>query len=181
MFIILYEHKLLTGIILFFLLSSIICQIAAGVIYQNMISQTDNMSDTKNKTLNQCKEKYAGYYKLNGKMVNTDVFVDRFLQGICLLKIHLSHLPHISGQFMMLSVLVTGISVCFSLAADQYSGIISVFFNFRNCGYTGKKTDIKDKFNRLSGKSLRPQAGDGKGKCHGGRDKEEGKICKGIV
>lgn len=119
MFIILYEHKLLTGIILFFLLSSIICQIAAGVIYQNMISQTDNMSDTKNRTLNQCKEKYAGYYKLNGKMVNTDVFVDRFLQGICFLKIHLSHLPHISGQFMMLSVLVTGISVCFSLAAGN--------------------------------------------------------------
>ena len=84
-----------------------------------MIVQTDNMSDTKNKTLNQCKQKYAGYYKLNGKMVNTDVFVDRFLQKICFLKIHLSHLSHISGQLMMLSVLVTGISVCFSLAAGN--------------------------------------------------------------
>ena len=119
MFIILYEHKLLTGLISFFLLSSIICQIAAGVIYQIMILQTDNMPDTKNKTLNQCKQKYASYYKLNGKMVNTDVFVDRFIQKICFLKIHLTHLTHISGQFMMISVLVTGISVCYFLAAGD--------------------------------------------------------------
>lgn len=116
MFTILLDHKLLTGLISFFLLSSIICQIICGVIYHNMIAESDNMSATENKFLKQCKQKYANYYKLNGKMVNTDVFVDRFLQKVCFAKIHLTHLIHISGQLMMLSILVTGISIFQSLA-----------------------------------------------------------------
>ena len=119
MFIILFEHKLLTGLISFFLLSSILCQIVSGIIYQNMISESDNMSATENKLLKQCKQKYANFYKLNGKMVNTDAFVDKFLQKICISKIHLVRLPYIAGQMMMLSVLITGISVCFSLAAGS--------------------------------------------------------------
>lgn len=119
MFTILFEHKLLTGLISFFLLSSIICQIAVGVIYQKMISETDNMSATENKLLKQCKQKYASYYKLNGKIVNTDVFVDKFLQRICIAKIQLVKVSHISGQFMMLSILVAGITICLLLAAGD--------------------------------------------------------------
>ena len=82
MFTILSDHIILTGLILLFLLSSIVCQIISAVIYQNMINQSDNMSSTENKILKQCKQKYAGYYKLNGKMVNTSVFVDKFLHKI---------------------------------------------------------------------------------------------------
>ncbi len=119
MFILLSQHKILTGLTSFFLLSSIICQIIAGVIYHNMIYESDNMSDTKNKLLKECKQKYANYYKLNGKMVNTGVFVDRFLQNMSFAKIRLSRFTHISGQLMMLSVLVTGISICLSLAAGN--------------------------------------------------------------
>lgn len=119
MFTIIFEHKLLTGLILFFLLSSIICQIVSGVIYQNMISESDNMSATENKFLKQCKQKYANYYKLNGKMVNTGVFVDKFLQKISIAGIKLNRLNFISGQLMMLSVLMTGISICLSLAAGN--------------------------------------------------------------
>ena len=33
MFTIIYEHKILTGLISFFLLSSMICQIISGIIY----------------------------------------------------------------------------------------------------------------------------------------------------
>lgn len=119
MFTILFEHKLLTGLISFFLLSSIICQIVCGVIYQKMISETDNMSATENKLLKQCKQKYANYYKLNGKMVNTDVFVDKFLQRICIAKIQLVKISHISGQFMMLSILAAGVTICLLLAAGD--------------------------------------------------------------
>ena len=82
MFTILSDHIILTGLILLFLLSSIVCQIISAVIYQNMINQSDNMSSTENKILKQCKQKYASYYKLNGKMVNTSVFVDKFLHRI---------------------------------------------------------------------------------------------------
>lgn len=119
MFTIILEHKLLTGLISFFLLSSIICQIVSGVIYQNMISESDNMSATENRFLKQCKQKYANYYKLNGKMINTEVFVDKFLQKIRIAGIRLNRLDYISGQMMMLSVLITGISICLSLAAGS--------------------------------------------------------------
>ncbi len=117
MLTILMEHKILTGLILFSLLFSIICQIISGVIYHRMISSSDNMADTKNRQLKQCKEKYAGSYKLNGKMVNTGVFVDRFLKRVSFARIKLSWLNHLSGQMMMFSVLISGLSICLSLAA----------------------------------------------------------------
>ena len=116
MFTIIYEHKILTGLISFFLLSSMICQIISGIIYQKMISESENMSATENRFLKQCKQKYANYYKLNGKMVNTGVFVDKFLQKIRVLGIRLNRLNYIAGQIMMLSVLTTGVSICLSLA-----------------------------------------------------------------
>lgn len=119
MFTILFEHKLLTGFISFFLLSAILCQIISGIIYQKMISETDNMSATENKWLLQCKQKYANYYKLNGRMVNTGVFVDKFLQRISVARIPLVKVSHISGQLMMLFILVAGISVCLLLAAGN--------------------------------------------------------------
>ncbi len=119
MFTILMEHEILTGLIFFSLLLGIICQIIPGVIYQRMISASDHMAETKNKQLKSCKEKYAGYYKLNGKMVNTGVFVDKFLQKVCIARIKLSFLNHISGQMMMLSILITGLSICLSLASGS--------------------------------------------------------------
>ena len=119
MFTILLDHKLLTGLISFFLLASVLCQVICGMIYHNMISESDNMPDTENKLLKECKQKYASYFKVNGKMVNTDVFVDKFLQNISFAKIHLSGIIHISGQLMMLSIFMTGVSICFSLAAGS--------------------------------------------------------------
>ncbi len=119
MFRIIFEHRLLTGLISFFLFSSIVCQIVSGIIYRKMIFESDNMSATENKLLKQCKQKYANYYKLNGKMVNTEVFVDKFLQKISIAGIRLSGLNYIAGQMMMLSVLITGISICLSLAAGN--------------------------------------------------------------
>ena len=119
MFTIFFEHRLLTGLISAFLLLSVVCQMIAGVVYHKLISETDNMSATENKQLKQCKQKYASYYKLNGKMVNTDAFVDRFLQKISFARIQLYYLIHASGQLMMLSILVAGISICLSLAAGN--------------------------------------------------------------
>ena len=116
MFTILSDHIILTGLILLFLLFSIICQIISAVIYQNMINQADNMSSTENKLLKQCKQKYTSHYKLNGKMINTSVFVDKFLQKISVGGIYLFRLSHISGQLMMLSVLITGITICYLLS-----------------------------------------------------------------
>lgn len=119
MFTIFYEHRLLTGLISAFLLSSIVCQMIAGLVYHKLVSETDNMSATENKQLKQCKQKYASYYKLNGKMVNTEVFVERFLQKVSFAKIQLNHFVHASGQLMMLSILLAGIAICLSLASGS--------------------------------------------------------------
>lgn len=128
-----------------------ICQIISGIIYQKMISESENMSATENRFLKQCKQKYANYYKLNGKMVNTGVFVDKFLQKIRVLGIRLNRLNYIAGQMMMLSVLTTrGFYLPFfgsrkhfisdhTLLFDQYTGIIFIFFCFRNCRCVGKE------------------------------------------
>ena len=77
------------------------------------------MSGTENKLLKQCTKKYAGYFKLNGKMVNTAVFVDKFLQKVCFLGIRISKISHISGQLMMLSILMSGVAICLSLASGD--------------------------------------------------------------
>lgn len=77
------------------------------------------MSATENKLLRQCKLKYSNCYKLNGRMVNTAVFVDRFIQKMRCGHLTLSRMSHVSGQLMMLSVLVTGITICLCLASGD--------------------------------------------------------------
>lgn len=117
--VILMKHKLLLMMIFLFLLLSIICQIITGVIFRNLIREANNMTATDNKLLKQCKLKYSNCYKLNGRMVNTAVFVDKFIQKMRLGHMTLSRMSHISGQLMMLSVLVTGITICLCLASGD--------------------------------------------------------------
>lgn len=90
-----------------------------GVIFQNMIKAVDHMSTTDNKLLKQCKLKYSNCYRLSGKMVNTAVFVDKYIQRIRVARFPLCRLSHAAGQMMMISVLLTGITICRSLAAGD--------------------------------------------------------------
>lgn len=154
MFTVFLEHKFLAGAIFIFLLLSIICQIAVGVIYHGMIQEAGNMSTTENKLLKQCKLKYTNCYKLNGRLVNTSVFVDKFMQRIGYARFSLVRLTHISGQLMMLSVVVTGVAVCLSLAAGDtlfqiipyyLSSILGLYFYFSISGVV----DIQGKRNML--------------------------------
>lgn len=119
MFAIFFKHKILSVAILVFLFFSIICQILLGVIFHKMIEASDNMPTTKNKLLKQCKLKYINCYQLNGKIMNTSVFVDKFIAKIRIMGLSLEKLSHLSGQFTLLSVVVAGICVCISLAAGD--------------------------------------------------------------
>ncbi|MBD5394622.1 MAG: hypothetical protein HDR71_10210 [Lachnospiraceae bacterium] len=119
MLVVFLKHKYLLILIFSLLLLSIICQIVMGVILQKMIKEANNMAATENKLLKQCKLKYTNCYKLNGRMVNTSVFVDKFIQKMKFIHLPLTRLSHISGQLMMLSVLVTGITICLSLASGD--------------------------------------------------------------
>lgn len=119
MFTVFFRHKLLSAAIFLLLFLSIICQVILGVIFHKMIEESDNMSTTENRLLKQCKLKFINCYKLNGRMMNTAVFVDKFISRIRIIGLSLMRLSHLAGQLMMMSVFATGISVCISLAGGD--------------------------------------------------------------
>ena len=90
-----------------------------GVIFYKLINDSDNMATMENNLLKQCKLKFINCYKLNGRMLNTSVYVDKFISRIRIMGISLIRFSHLAGQLMMLSVLVTGISICVSLAGGD--------------------------------------------------------------
>ena len=155
MFSVFFEHKVLSMVILILLFLSIFAQVAVGVLFQNMIKESDNMPTTENKLLKQCKLKFTNCFKLNGKLLNTSVFVDKFISRIQFMRISLTKLTHLSGQLMMLSVVVTGVAICLSLAAGDtlfqiipyyLSSILGLYLYFSVSGVVdiqGKKMQLK--------------------------------------
>ncbi len=107
----LFENDIFIKISIFLITLSIICQIVAGVLYQNMIQETDNMSATDNKLLKQCKLKFANCYELNGSVANIPIFVDKFINRIKIGFLTLPGLSAFAGQMMLLAVLLCGIGV----------------------------------------------------------------------
>lgn len=116
------------GGILSLLLLSILCQAAVGVIYHRLIRETNRMSTTKNKSLQQLKLKFSGCSRINDGIANVPVFVDRFLNQLHAGIFSLSFLKHLSGQLMLLAVLVAGIGACRSIIADESLPEIAPFY-----------------------------------------------------
>ena len=112
------------GIVLFFIVLSIICQIMIGVLYQNMINETDNMTTTDHPLLKQCKTRFINCYRLNGGVANVQIFTEKFINRLRFGKISLSTLYHMSGQMILLAVLIAGIGIYLGITAGN--GIISL-------------------------------------------------------
>ena len=119
MFELFFRHKNFIIGILVLLFCSIICQIVMGVIYHRLIWETEHMSTTTNKSLQQLKLKYSGCCKMNEKVSNVSVFVDKYLSRIKFGGVPLSIIKHLSGQFMLLAVLIAGIGACLSIIRDE--------------------------------------------------------------
>lgn len=128
MFAVLLEHKVLSIAFITLLLLSIICQILIGVIYRQMIKETDNMSATNNKFLKQCKLKFINCYQLNEGVANISVFVDKFLSRISFMGVSLTGLQHLGGQFMLLSVVVAGIGACGEIVQGETVARVLPFY-----------------------------------------------------
>lgn len=105
---------------IFLITLSLICQIVAGVLYQTMIQETDNMSSTDNKLLKQCKLKFANCYQLNAGVANIPVFVDKFLNRLKIGFLTLPGLANFSGQMMLLSVLLCGVGIYKRISEGHY-------------------------------------------------------------
>lgn len=114
--------------ILALLFCSIICQIVMGVIYHRLIWETEHMSTTTNKSLQQLKLKFSGCCKINEKVSNVPVFVDKFISHMKFGIFPLSLLKHLSGQLTLLSVLVAGIGACVSIIHNENFLSIAPFY-----------------------------------------------------
>lgn len=127
-FIEFFDQRRITGIVVLLLLLSIICQIMIGVLYQNMIKAADNMAVTQNRLLKQCKLKFANCYQLNDGVVNTVIYVDKFINRIRLGGISLIGLEHFAGQLMLLSVFCAGLGVCKGIIEGQSVGSLLPYY-----------------------------------------------------
>ncbi len=107
----LFQNDIFLKLAIFLITLSIICQIVAGVLYQSMIQETDNMSATNNKLLKQCKLKFVNCFQLNSGVANIPIFVDKFINRIKIGVLTLPGLSNFAGQMILLSVLLCGIGL----------------------------------------------------------------------
>ena len=113
-----------------FLLLSILVRLILAYIYQDMIREAENMSTTNHKMLKQCKLKFSNCCKLNSGVLNTPIFVEKFLNRLALGRLPLDTVYHLSWQFMLLSVVFSGIGVCRQIAKGSMVGEILPFYLF---------------------------------------------------
>ena len=128
MFDILMEEKVLTALMLSFLVLSIFIRIFLGLLYQKMIREADNMAATNNKMLKQCKLKFANCYQLSNGVANIPIFVDKFLNRLSFGHLSFSMMYHLSGQTMLLSVVFSGVGICKSIVRGRTLGDILPFY-----------------------------------------------------
>ena len=149
-----FQHKNFMIGILTLLFCSIICQIVIGVIYHRLIWETEHMSTTTNKSLQQLKLKYSGCCKMNEKVSNVSVFVDKYMSRIKFGGVSLSILKHLAGQLMLLAVLVAGIGACLGIINDENFFSIAPYYVVSFLGLycyfaTASLVDIPGKINIL--------------------------------
>ena len=87
-----FRHKNFMIAILALLSCSILCQVLIGVLYHRLIRETENMSTTKNKSLQKLKLKFTSCRQLHESIPNVPVFVDKYLHQIRIGRISLSFL-----------------------------------------------------------------------------------------
>lgn len=128
MFEVFHEEKLLSTLLFAFLGLSIFLRVFLGMLYQNMINETDNMAITENRLLRQCKTKFSNCYQMGNGVANIPVFVDKFLNRMTFGRINFSTIYHLSGQTMLLSVVAAGVGICKSIVDGRTLGEILPFY-----------------------------------------------------
>lgn len=151
---IIFKHPEFMIPILILILLSIICQISMGVLCHKLIRETENMSSTKNKTLQQLKLKFSSCCQLHDGMSNVPVFVDKYINKTKIYGISLSTLKHLSGQLVLLSILISGIASCQGITAGESVIYIVPYYVVSFLGLycyfaISSLVDITDKTNAL--------------------------------
>lgn len=149
-----FYHKNFMLAILTLLFCSIICQFLLGVTFHRLIRETENMSATKNRSLQQLKLKFTSCIQLRQTIPNVSVFVDKYVNQIRIGKLPVSLLKHLSGQLTLLAVLVAGIGACLGIIQDESFFAIAPFYLISFLGLylyfaTASLVDLPGKINIL--------------------------------
>lgn len=128
MFAIFMEEKVVSALMTASLVLSIFLRIFLGLLYRNMIKETDNMASTNNKMLKQCKLKFANCYQLSNGVANIPIFVDKFLGRLTFGHMSFGLLYHLSGQAMLLSVVFSGVGISRCIVRGKTLGDILPFY-----------------------------------------------------
>ncbi|MCM1268848.1 MAG: hypothetical protein NC302_13175 [Bacteroidales bacterium] len=123
-----FRHKNYMIVILTLLSCSILCQILIGVLYRRLIRETENMSATKNKSLQKLKLKFTSCRQLHETIPNVGVFVDKYINQLSIGRISVSFFRHLSGQLTLLSVLTAGIGACLGIIRGESILEIAPFY-----------------------------------------------------
>ena len=123
-----FQHTYFIGIVFTLIVLSVLCQIMIGVLYQNLLQETDNMAITDNKLLKQCKLKFSNCYELNKGNINIPVYVDKFMSQIRFARMTLTSMTHLPGQLMLLSVFVAGLGACIGIISGQTLGELMPYY-----------------------------------------------------
>ncbi len=137
MFQIIFYHPEVMIPIFILLLLSIICQIILGVLFHKLILETENMSATGNKSLQQLKLKFSSCCKLHNGMTNVSVFVDKYMLQIKIHKFSLNTWKHLSGQLVLLAILIAGIGACLGIVNGESILYIVPFYIISFLGLYG--------------------------------------------
>ena len=128
MFQIIFYHPGFMIPILILLSLSIICQISIGVLFHKLIWETENISTTKNKSLQQLKLKFSSCCKLHDGISKVPIFVDKYMHQIKIRRISLTTLRHLSGQLVLLAILIAGIGACMGIIRGESIFYIAPFY-----------------------------------------------------
>lgn len=123
-----FHHKNFMITILALLSCSILCQILIGVLYRRLIRETENMSATKNKSLQKLKLKFTSCRQLHETIPNVGIFVDKYINQLSIGRFSVSFFRHLSGQLTLLSVLVAGIGACLGIIRGENFLEIAPFY-----------------------------------------------------
>ena len=110
------EERWCTAAMLVFFAVAIALKIFLGLLYENLIRESENMAITQNTILKSWKTKFIKCFQLNGGVNNVAVFVDKCISHLSVRHLTCTRLEHYSGQAQLFSVIMAGIGICRLLA-----------------------------------------------------------------
>lgn len=75
----LFENYMITGVIIGITLLGMVLKLMEEMFYRNILKQSENMQQAKNRFLRQLRQKFENYYHVNMQVHNIDSFVEKQL------------------------------------------------------------------------------------------------------